>query len=295
MDATILEELKSCPGPLYREKIKKINPVTGGCIHQAWELILETGQKFFAKTCHRDKFAMLSFEADGLHILNKNINHDFLIVPEPLIVQQLSNSAILLMSWMDLNVGSEKKLGKGLALLHKESIKYNQNSFGWGKDGFIGSSPQIGGWGQNWGEFFVNKRLIPQLEMSQAWGMPSLTTELKTKMSTFLNKHKPSPSLVHGDLWKGNTSTSQSNKGVLYDPAIWWADREVDIAMTKLFGGFSKDFYIEYERIWKLPSDNLQRINIYNLYHLLNHANIFGGEYKTQCFSTMNSIIDFLN
>ena len=114
------------------------------------------------------------------------------------------------------------------------------------------------------------------------------------RLINFLEMHNPKPSLVHGDLWRGNAAIDRRGNGVIFDPAVWWADREVDISMTTLFGGFSEDFYKGYEEIWKLPSSYKERIEIYNLYHLLNHANMFGGTYEQQSLNTLKKISYFV-
>ncbi|MEC9028839.1 MAG: fructosamine kinase family protein, partial [Cyanobacteriota bacterium] len=103
-----------------------------------------------------------------------------------------------------------------------------------------------------------------------------------------------SPSLVHGDLWSGNANVLSDGRGVLLDPATWWADREVDLAMTQLFGGFSQDFYIGYENVWPLPADASKRVEVYNLYHLINHANLFGGSYRSQSQAILNRLASWL-
>ena len=110
------------------------------------------------------------------------------------------------------------------------------------------------------------------------------------KILNILNSFSTVPSLVHGDLWCGNAAVDEQGRGVLFDPASWWADREVDLAMTRLFGGFSDAFYEGYESIWPLPESAKFRVEIYNLYHLINHANIFGGSYKQQAISTLKNL-----
>ena len=294
MESIVLEEILSSKGTLTGEQVVKVIPITGGCTHSAWKLELKTGKQLFAKTCKKDDFAMLEFEANCLKALNKLIDKDFLTVPQPIITQKLVSSAILIMPWLTLQEGNEKKLGKGLALLHLESSKGYQESFGWGKDGFIGYSPQIAGWEESWGACFVKLRLHPQIKMASKWGLKFPFNKFSSKLVKYLDIHHPKPSLVHGDLWKGNAAVNEKGKGVLFDPAACWADREVDIGMTRLFGGFSKDFYNGYNEVWHLPKDYIDRIDIYNLYHVLNHANLFGGSYKNQSLSLLNKINIFL-
>ena len=116
--------------------------------------------------------------------------------------------------------------------------------------------------------------------------------KLKEKIKTELLNHNPINTLVHGDLWSGNVGIEENGKGVIFDPASWWADSEVDIAMTKLFGGFRKEFYEEYHKIFPIKKGFENRIIIYNFYHILNHANMFGGGYLNQVKDYVKAIIN---
>ena len=164
MEMNLLEEISSSQGPLCGQHIIQSHPVGGGCIHNAWKIKLETGQQFFAKTSLLKHFKMLEFEANGLATINQKIDKNFLIAPEPLAIQKLVSAAILIMPWLDLGEGNERNLGKGLALLHKQTAAEDSNTFGWGTDGFIGYSPQLGGWKENWGECFVKMRFYLKLK-----------------------------------------------------------------------------------------------------------------------------------
>ena len=212
-------------------------------------------------------------------------------MPEPLGIKQYKTGSILLLPWLNLKNGNQETLGKGLAWLHKKSSENNPSQYGWSADGFIGSTPQAKGWNKNWGDYFVKLRLIPQIKIASNWGLKlSNYKKLLLKLIEYLNNYQPLPSLVHGDLWGGNSSIDSKGRGVIYDPATYWADREVDIAMTKLFGGFTTEFYKGYESIWQLNNSYKSRIKIYNLYHILNHANIFRGSYMEQSISLMKEI-----
>ena len=284
MQKIVSEALTSPNGPLAGEKIKQIASVSGGCIHKAWHIELQNGQHLFAKTASTEAFPMLKYEAECLNALKEFANETFLVVPKPFVIRKLHNMSTLLTPWLSLGYGNQEVLGKGLALLHKNSSEQSPRKFGWPTDGFIGTQIQTKGWVANWGECFVNLRLQTQLNIASKWGLNSSDyRELLKELILFLNTHKPQPSLVHGDLWIGNSSIDSNSKGAVFDPASWWADREVDIAMTKLFGGFSEDFYKGYEKIWPLSNTANERKDIYNLYHLLNHANMFGGSYINQC------------
>lgn len=291
MDSSLIDQIISSKGPLSGQKLQRIQPISGGCIHDAWKLELTTGETFFAKTNSSEFYEILKFECTGLSNLNIYSDNSLLLIPEPLCLQQLESGAILLMPWIEMAGIDERNLGKGLAMIHKVSATQSLGLFGWETDGFIGSGPQVGGFKNNWGECFIKLRLMPQLEIAAKWGLNLYRySKLLSQLTHFLNEHNPSPSIVHGDLWKGNAGITSNGLGVLFDPAIWWADREVDLAMTKLFGGFSQNFYQAYYEIWPLEGSEEERINIYNLYHLLNHANLFGGSYKSQCLSNLNRL-----
>ena len=261
--------------------IEKIVPVGGGCIHKAWCVHLKNDKKVFAKSNHISNINMLKFERECLLVLKKFANKSFLCIPQPIDLINHRDMCVFFLEWIDLKNSQQNLLGKGLALLHKSSNESNQTNFGWEEEGFIGSNTQMKGWAKNWGEFFVNYRLRPQLIKSESWGVRVNNYEKILKyLSSYLNDHQPDISLVHGDLWSGNSGSNENGLGSLYDPASYWADREVDISMTKLFGGFNREFYRSYEEIWPLDKSSKDRTNIYNLYHLLNHANMFGGTYR---------------
>ncbi len=289
MEELIKQALVDSTLPFKGNNLFKISAVQGGCIHKAWRLDFTNNIQIFAKSNSITNFKVLKFEYESLMKLREYADDSFLEIPKPIKLCSIENQAILFLPWINFTNDDQFILGKGLALLHKFSHGAN-NQFGWAEDGFIGSSPQIKGWGSNWGEYFVNFRLKPQMKLASKWGFD--INEYQTLFPTlevFLNEHKPLPSLVHGDLWSGNIAVT-NNKGCIFDPASYWADREVDIAMTKLFGGFAKEFYEGYYSTWPLPKNSESREDIYNLYHILNHANLFGGSYKSQAINLLNKI-----
>ena len=291
MKEKVQEELVGAKGALSGALIQKVDPITSGKIQQTWRIILEDGRRFFGKTTHKKDLQRLHFEAEGLQVLRNFANKDYINIPKVVKIQEIENEAILLMPWLDLGEGDQKLLGEGLALLHKNSIKHNPGYFGWEIEGYIGEGKQLSGKITDWGECFVNLRIKPQLTTAKKWGVNvNDFTSILDVISNYLDKHNPEPSIVHGDLWSGNFGIQKDGKGVLIDPATWWADREVDIAMTKLFGGFSNEFYMGYENIYPLDIFAKTRFEIYNLYHVLNHANIFGGSYKNQFLSSIRNI-----
>ena len=234
---------------------------------------------------------MFKFELECLLSLRRFADESYIYIPKPLDLITVQKQSLLFLEWIDLNQSQQKLLGKGLALLHQASTEELNKNFGWESEGFIGSSEQLKGWDSNWGNFFVNFRLIPQLRKAEKWGIR--VNDYKNDLlsiSSFLNKHCPVPSLIHGDLWSGNCGSNEHGLGSIFDPACYWADREVDISMTKLFGGFNRDFYEGYEEVWPTEKFSEKRTNIYNLYHLLNHANIFGGSYKASARKILKNL-----
>ena len=271
--------------------IEKIIPVGGGCIHKAWCVHFQNGKKVFAKSNDIDNFNMFKFERECLLVLKQFANESYISIPKPLDLIVHENISLIILEWIDLKESQQNLLGKGLALLHKLSSEENNKNFGWEEEGFIGSNTQKNGWESNWGKFFVNYRLKPQLIKASSWGIKIEDyQDLLIYLNSYLNHHHPRVSLVHGDLWSGNCGSNKNGLGILYDPASYWGDREVDISMTKLFGGFNREFYEGYEEIWPLDKFSNDRTKIYNLYHLLNHANIFGGSYKATSLNILKDL-----
>ena len=291
MEELIQKALSSSNKVSNNSLIEKIIPVGGGCIHKAWCIHFQNGKRVFAKSNHIDNINMFKFESECLSVLKKFANKSYICVPKTLDLISYQNLSILFLEWIDFKQCQQNHLGKGLALLHKSSSEWCQKNFGWEEEGFIGSSNQKRGWDSNWGEFFVNYRLRPQLIQAKVWGVRVDEYEdVLIYLSSYLNNHHPSTSIVHGDLWSGNCGSTKNGLGSLYDPASYWADREVDISMTKLFGGFNREFYKGYEEIWPLDKFSKDRTDIYNLYHLLNHANIFGGSYKENSLKILKDL-----
>ena len=260
---------------------KSIEQVHGGDIHSAWQMSF-ADKKVFVKRNDRNK-KFLKFEKYCLQNLRTYNNQTNLIVPEVIAYKNIKNIEILVIEWIDMQNFDHKKLGKGLGEMHLNSIESNPKMFGYPVEGFIGITDQKKGWEDNWIDCFLNLRIIPQLLILKSNILEKETiNKIKEKIRSELLNNKPINTLVHGDLWSGNAGMEKSGKGVIFDPASWWADNEVDIAMTKLFGGFRKEFYEEYHRIFPVKKGFEKRIIIYNFYHILNHANMFGGGYLNQ-------------
>jgi fructosamine-3-kinase len=271
------------------------SPVGGGCIHSAWALTLADGGRLFAKAGPLAALPLLEGEADGLAALAAAADPQHLAVPVPLALGQVEEQAVLVLPWLDLRSAGGpgepwRDLGASLAALHRRSLEgplvagdRGKSAFGWGRDNHIGSSPQANGWLEDWGQFFVDRRLAPQIDrfLRRAGSLPGASA-LLGRVPQWLGSHRPEPCLVHGDLWSGNAGLLGDGRGALFDPAVHRADREVDLAMARLFGGFPTSFFEGYGETWPLPAGHEDRRDLYNLYHLLNHANLFGGTYVEQ-------------
>ena len=270
---------------------KSIEQVHGGDIHNAWRIEFSKKKLFLKRNIRNKKF--LEFEKYCLQNLRKYINEENLVIPEVITYKNIKNIEILLIEWIDMHNFDQKKLGKGLGELHLKSAESNPKMFGFPVEGFIGTTDQKKGMEDNWIDCFLNLRIIPQLLSLKSRILDKeIINKVKEKIKSELLNHKPINVLVHGDLWSGNAGMDKNGKGVIFDPASWWADNEVDIAMTKLFGGFRKEFYEEYHRIFPIKNGFEKRIIIYNFYHILNHANMFGGGYLNQVEDYVKAILN---
>ncbi len=270
---------------------KSIEQVHGGDIHNAWRIEFSNKKLFLKRNIRNKKF--LEFEKYCLQNLRKYINQENLVIPEVIAYKNIKNIEILLIEWIDMHNFDQKKLGKGLGELHLKSAESNPKMFGFPVEGFIGTTDQKKGLEDNWIDCFLNLRIIPQLLSLKSRILGKvIINKVKGKIKSELLYHKPINALVHGDLWSGNAGMDKNGKGVIFDPASWWADNEVDLAMTKLFGGFRKEFYEEYHRIFPLKNGFEKRIIIYNFYHILNHANMFGGGYLNQVEDYVKAILN---
>jgi len=277
-------------------------PVGGGCIHSAWRLQTADGEHLFAKTNRADKLPLLQAEAEGLLALAR-VAPPTLMIPRPLAIGVAGDQAVLVMPWLELargpgSPGAWETCGANLARLHRQSLLGAPQqggvtqAFGWGQDNFIGASPQINGWRESWSSFFAECRLAPQLRWLAEKGRPMAGADpLLERLPEWLNNHGAQPCLVHGDLWSGNGALLADGGGSVFDPAIYLGDRETDLAMARLFGGFPEAFFNGYNEEWPLPKGWGERIKIYNLYHLLNHANLFGGGYIKQAQSVIHGLL----
>ena len=245
----------------------------------------------FVKHGDQSSLEMFEAEADGLAELAQA---RAVRVPKVLAVSEQDGIAFLALEWIDLRSGasgSDKKLGELLAVQHRVT----RDTFGWHRDNTIGSTPQSNREAAEWPEFLREQRLRPQLKLAESNGAGTDLIDsgerLCERLGRFFTDYRPLPSLLHGDLWGGNWSSDASGQPVLFDPAVYFGDRETDLAMTRLFGGFGEAFYSAYQGAWPLDAGATARVTLYNLYHVLNHFNLFGGGYSRQALGMIQRLL----
>ncbi len=265
------------------------SPISGGCINQAWRIEGRDGTHYFIKLNDAHKLPMFSAETAGLSAL---VATESVRVPQPVAHGTAGEHAFLVLEHLELRgSGDARLLGQQLAALH-----HAQNEqFGWQQDNTLGETPQRNTWISDWINFWREQRLGYQLELAQHNGyggeLQKMGKQLMEKLPEFFADYQPAPALLHGDLWGGNHAFMADGTPVIFDPAPYYGDRETDLAMTELFGGFDAEFYAAYRTAWPLHAGYGKRKILYNLYHILNHANLFGGGYARQAEGMMQRLL----
>jgi len=257
--------------------------VSGGNINDAYRIDLPDGEQLFLKLNAAEHAGMFESEVEGLTALGEA---QALKVPWPIGQGVCEDKAWLLCEYLPLGPSdprSDQCLGEGLAALHEKTGEYH----GWNRDNHIGLTPQANTPSNDWTQFFAEQRLRPQGRMlAQQGGYESIVAQLEQligQLPTLLEGHAPQPSLLHGDLWFGNYAALPDGTPVVFDPACHHGDADCDLAMTELFGGFGKAFYDAYRHHRPEKPGYPQRRDLYQLYHALNHLNLFGNAYMAQC------------
>ncbi len=258
-----------------------VSAVSGGSIHRAWHL--DDGQRhYFVKVGAGGTAPMFAAEARALQALS----HAAAVrTPTVITLGSTEDQAFLVLEFLDLaplDPQAGARLGAALALLHRTT----GDLFGWNEDNFIGATPQINAPHPSWPHFFGERRLRPQLELALRNGMEKTLVAkgyaIIERVGGLFIDYQPVASLLHGDLWSGNAARCSDGAPALFDPACYYGDRETDIAMAELFGGFPTSFHVAYRAAWPLDSGYETRKPLYNLYHILNHFNLFGSAYLGQ-------------
>jgi len=269
-------------------KIVSYRSIGGGCINDTQILIDSNGKSFFLKKNLFSPPDMFYKEANGLNELSKA---NAIRVPKVILVSE----KFLLLEYINSTSRSKnffENFGRAFANLHK----FNSNQFGFFEDNYIGSTPQINIANEeekhDWNMFYLNKRLLFQYRLLEKNGysddkLRKYLRNIEDNIEQILDGSEQIPSLLHGDLWSGNYISDESGEACLIDPAVYYGNREADLAMTKLFGGFPTFFYEAYQNEFPLPDGYEYRENIYKLYHIMNHLNLFGDAYYNQTISLM--------
>jgi len=279
-------------------RVAEIRSLGGNQRQTHWRLALSDGSHLFAKVsalantpAGADVFAA---EADGLEALGRC---EAFAVPRVVAQSQDAGHAVLLLEHLKLcrpDSRAGAALGEALAQLHA----IRGGDFGWSRDNYIGASPQANEAQAHWPIFFARNRLAPQFATAAANGYRGPLQEqgerICDKIGAFFLDYRPQASLVHGDLWNGNVGVLDSGMPAIFDPAVHFADREVDVAMSELFGGFPDSFYLTYRRAAPLDPGYELRKPLYNLYHILNHLNLFGASYLGQAERMARNLFNHL-
>ncbi len=276
-------EIKNKIVSVIEDSIISLKSISGGCINDAEIITTNSGKTLFVMTHNNSASDMFQCEANGLNELAKAnvirvpkviyISDDFLILEN--IISKSSSKTF----WEDF--------GRSFAQLHR----FTGIAFGFYEDNYIGSTPQLNevveSEKNNWSGFYFNNRLLFQYKLAEQKGytgtqLKNSFLKLEGKIDLILSGLNVTPSLLHGDLWSGNFITDELGNACLIDPAVYYGHREADLAMTKLFGGFDRKFYSAYNEEFPLDDGYEYRENIYKLYHVLNHLNLFGSGYYQQ-------------
>lgn len=268
--------------------VADLRGVGGGCINQGYR-VKGKEAKYFVKLNQSDRVEMFAAEALGLKQMYAT---QTISVPQPICWGTAGDRSYIVLEWFDLaggNKDSWQQMGRQLATMHRQGTS---SSFGWEMNNTIGSTPQINTPMENWADFFAEQRIGYQLKLAQRRGgnFPS-RDRIVNAIRDRLGDRNPTSSLLHGDLWSGNAAIRADGAPVILDPATYYGDRETDLAMTELFGGFPSAFYRGYNETWELDKGYPKRKSIYNLYHVLNHFNLFGGGYGSQAKRIIEGII----
>ena len=267
--------------------------VSGGSINAAWWVELSNGERRFVKTNSSAAADMFEREVEGLAAL---AGVGALRIPVDAMAGEAGSERFLVMEAIETGRpgdGFFADFGRRFAELHRGSIA---GRYGFDHANYIGATAQPNEWHADWVEFFGRQRLGHQLELAGRRGLADrqllrLGERLIDRLGDWLATTNEPPCLLHGDLWSGNFMVDTRGDPVLIDPACYYGQREADLAMTELFGGFGPDFYAAYREAWPLPAGSAERTLIYKLYHLLNHLNLFGVSYRGQCKELLEGLL----
>ena len=275
------DELNRLIEPLYGAKVESSFATSGGSINQTSVLKLTNGQQVFFKQNSNPPTDFFLAETRGLKLLSQAKNGPR--IPKPIAVQSGSRLTFLLLEYIESSTEDEnfaERLALSLAELHRMS----QEHYGLDHDNYIGSTPQKNTLEKDGIVFFREHRIDFQRQLARRSGLLPVAIDKKLDslcdgLGKFLNISEEKPALIHGDLWSGNYFPDSEGKPCIFDPAVYYGLREADLAMTELFGRLPQKFYDVYQEVFPMNPGYEKRKDLFNLYHLLNHLNIFGSSY----------------
>jgi fructosamine-3-kinase len=290
------------PDPGRPVILEEIIPVGGGSINQTYRLTLRSGERCFLKTHPNPPPRFSQEEARGLAALAEvgilRVPRVLHTSPDPPAQNTTQKRLAPFLVLEAIPTGrpqrdTSERFGRRLAQFHRQA---QGQRFGFPQDNYLGLTPQPNGWCQDWADFWRKRRLGHQLELARQAGLSDPTLNrlgdrLLDRLEEWLAEPAESPCLIHGDLWGGNYLIDTSGDPVLIDPAVYFGRREAELAMTRLFGGFDARFYAAYEEAWPLAPGSSERLAIYELYHLLNHLNLFGRGYRDRCLAILRRLL----
>jgi len=284
---TICDDISRATGKSF--EYRQHQSIGGGCISAAYRLMAADGRECFVKTNRANGYDMFDAEAQGLVEMADSRT---ITVPRAWCWGVAGDMAYLAMDYLSLDGrGSQAELGRQLASLHR----HTGERFGWHRNNTIGATAQENTPSDDWLAFWRDRRLGVQLRLAASKGyggrLQGKGERVMAGFPVLFETYTPSPSLLHGDLWSGNYGFSRDGRPVIFDPATYYGDREADLAMTELFGGFSAEFYAAYQDAWPLDPAYRIRKRLYNLYHILNHLNLFGRGYAGQAEHMMDQLL----
>ncbi|MBE9567636.1 MAG: fructosamine kinase family protein [Proteobacteria bacterium] len=283
----ISEHIKNSTGLPFSVKQQRV--IGGGSINVAYLLIAENGVQYFVKVNSAGREGMFAAEARGLQAL---ASAGAIKVPQPVCYGDDGRQSYIVLEHLEMHGAADQRvLGVQLAAMHKVTAEH----YGWDIDNTIGATFQPNKQSDDWLDFWSHQRLGFQLQLAAKNGyggeLQSLGEKLLLEMPKLFSRHDVSASMLHGDLWGGNVAGLQDGTPVIFDPAFYYGDREADIAMTYVFGGFTQDFYASYQDVYPLDDGFAVRKTFYNIYHIINHLNLFGGGYHDQAIRMLQQVL----
>jgi fructosamine-3-kinase len=283
---SIIQHIEQATGQTFSVKQQRV--MAGGSINAAFLLSGESAQ-YFVKTNHAGRESMFAAEVRGLQEMASSHT---IKVPEPVCYGDDNTQSYIVLQYLEMDGRADQVvLGEQLAAMHRLTAE----CYGWEMDNTIGATHQPNTWKESWLDFWREQRLGFQLQLAAENGyggeLQTLGEKLLSEMPKLFAGREVLPSMLHGDLWGGNVAGLGDGTPVIFDPAFYYGDREADLAMTYVFGGFSPDFYASYENAFPLDAGFTVRKTFYNIYHIINHLNLFGGGYHGQALHMLEQVL----